>query len=161
MTATYDRIATTTASGSTSQFTFTSIPATYTDLVLVIMAANASASNFEITFNSDTGSNYSRTQLSGNGTSASSARESSFTSYRTLSTPSGSSTYAIANLSIMNYSNTTTFKTLLDRGGYASDQTYAQVGLYRSTSAISSIRLLCGSNLSVNSTFTLYGIKAE
>ena len=160
MAKTYEPIATTTASGSTSQYTFTSIPATYTDLVLVIMAANASASNFEITFNSDTGSNYSRTQLSGNGTSASSARESNYTSYRTLSTPASTSTFAIANFNIMNYSNTTTYKTLLDRGGYASDQAYAQVGLWRSTAAITSIKLLCGSNLSAGSTFTLYGIKA-
>jgi hypothetical protein len=160
MPATYEPIATTTASGSTSQYTFTSIPSTYTDLVLVIMAANASAANFEITFNSDTGNNYSRTQLSGNGTSASTARESNYSSYRTLSTPASTSAFATANFSIMNYSNTTTFKTLLDRGGFASDQTYAQVGLWRSTAAITSIRLLCGSNLSAGSTFTLYGIKA-
>lgn len=158
--STYTPIATTTLSGSTASYTFTSIPSTYTDLVLVIMAANSTGSNFEVTFNSDTGSNYSRTQLAGNGSSATSARESNYTSYRTLSTPSGTSTYAIATFNIMNYSNTTTYKTLLDRGGYASDQTYAQVGLWRSTAAINSIRLLTGSNLSAGTTFTLYGIQA-
>jgi hypothetical protein len=157
---TYTAIATTTMSGSTASYTFSSIPSTYTDLVLVVMAANSSASNFEITFNSDTGSNYSRTQLSGNGSTASSGKESSYTSYRTLSTPSGTSFYAMAVLNIMNYSNTTTNKILLDRGGYSTDQTYAQVGLWRSTAAINSIRLLTGSNLSAGTTFTLYGIGA-
>ena len=158
--STYTPIATTTMSGSTASYTFTSIPSTYTDLVLVIVAANASASNFQITFNSDTGSNYSRTQIAGNGTSASSARESTYTSYRTLNTPASTSIFAISNINIMNYSNTTTYKTLLDRGGYASDQTYAQVGLWRSTAAINSINLLAGANLSAGSTFSLYGISS-
>jgi hypothetical protein len=155
---TYVALATQTIAVATSTVTFTSIPQGYTDLVLVVSAANASASNLEITFNSDTGSNYSRTQLAGNGSSATSARESNYTSYRTLNTPASTSTFSIATLHIMNYSNTTTNKTLLDRGGLSSDSTYAQVGLYRSTSAISTIRLLAGANFSVGSTFNLYGI---
>jgi hypothetical protein len=58
-----------------------------------------------------------------------------------------------------NYSNTTTFKTFLSRTNVASDRVEALVGLWRSTSAITSITLYCGSNSFVTgSTFTLYGI---
>jgi hypothetical protein len=56
-------------------------------------------------------------------------------------------------------SNTTTFKTLLQRGGSASDRTAAWVNLWRSTSAITSLSIATfGGNFATNSTFSLYGI---
>ena len=160
--STYTPIATYTASGSVASYTFSSIPGTYTDLIVVIMANNpSSASNFELTFNGDTATNYSRTQLAGNGSSAGSSRESSYSSYRFLSTQTNSAIFSQSIFQIMNYSNSTTYKTLLDRGGEgASASAYAQVGLWRSTSAITSLRLLTGNNLGAGSTFTLYGIAA-
>jgi hypothetical protein len=64
-------------------------------------------------------------------------------------------------IQVMNYSNTTTNKTVLARAGIAGDRTRAIVNLWRSTSAITSILII--NNGSVNfvagSTFTLYGIK--
>jgi len=79
MPATYEPIATTTLTGGTS-YTFTSIPATYTDLVLVVNAATASgSSNLAMQFNADTGSNYSFTRIFGNGSSASSSRAANVT----------------------------------------------------------------------------------
>lgn len=70
MAATYEPIATTTASGSSSSITFSSISSAYTDLVLVANASVTSGSDTAILrFNGDTGSNYSRTFLSGNGSS--------------------------------------------------------------------------------------------
>ena len=157
--STYTPIATVSPSGTTT-VDFTSIPSTYTDLLLVVSGANATGVYLSITFNSDTGSNYSRTQLSGNGSTASSTRASNSTSIRTLNLPSGTSEYAVETFNIMNYSNTTTYKTLLHRGGQASAQAYAQVALWRSTAAINSIRLLASSNISTGSTLTLYGIQA-
>jgi hypothetical protein len=63
---------------------------------------------------------------------------------------------------IQNYSNTTTFKTTVRRGGSTgSGMPQAEVGLWRNTSAISTILLTAGSgNFGVGTTFTLYGIKA-
>ena len=75
--STYTPIATTTASGSASSVTFSSIPSTYTDLVIVadILGA-ASTADAVLRFNSDTTSNYSETVIRGDGSSAASARYS-------------------------------------------------------------------------------------
>ena len=71
MPATYEPIATTTLGSAVNSFTFSSIPNTYTDLVLVVVVPTAASSGtFGLRFNSDTASNYSHTTLSGNGSSA-------------------------------------------------------------------------------------------
>jgi hypothetical protein len=68
------------------------------------------------------------------------------------------------NLSIhnfMNYSNTTTYKTILSRSNNSAIGTDAVVGLWRSTAAINTIKILPANNaFEVGSSFTLYGIKA-
>ena len=69
-----------------------------------------------------------------------------------------------AIINIQNYSNTTTYKTILGRANNAVTGVTETVGLWRSTSAITSMTLLqsYGSDLfKTGSTFTLYGIKAE
>jgi hypothetical protein len=158
MTTTYEKIATTTASGSVSTITFSSIPATYTDLVLIISGASSTTSGQALQFNSDTGSNYSRTLLYGNGSTAGSSRSSNQTSMGLgymLSTGITSNIWIIQN-----YSNTTTYKTALCRADNANDSAQAGVGLWRSTAAINSISAICGFNYTNITTFTLYGIKA-
>lgn len=164
MASTYTPISTTTASGSSSTISFTSIAGTYTDLVLVINAKGGAGVNLRMQFNSDTNTNYSRTYLSGTGSSALSSRTANFASiafdaYATLS----SSEFNYNSIShIMNYSNTTTYKTTLHRNNNAAYGTDAVMGLWRSTSAISTITIFTNdsSNFSSGSTFTLYGIKA-
>jgi hypothetical protein len=114
-------------------------------------------------FNSDTGSNYSRTVLTGNGSSASSDRQTSVTSIGTDYNGyfDGSDFNQAKIIQIMNYSNSTTYKTCLIRSNRAQSGTDAIVGLWRSTSAITSITLGANSlNFATGSTFTLYGIKA-
>ena len=83
---TYVAIATNTLGSAAASVTFSSIPGTYTDLVIVTQAISATADNVGIRFNSDSGSNYSQTWLSGNGTSAISSRYSSSTSGVTVLT---------------------------------------------------------------------------
>jgi len=163
---TYESIATNTISGSsTNSVTFSSIPSTYTDLVIVFQGTKISAGGQSLIYqlNGDTGSNYSFTYLGGNGSTVSSGRVSN-------------STYAalgawVANLSttgesdflyLMNYSNTTTYKTALCRSSAASSAIEANVGLWRSTAAINSVTLSIGSPaaFTAGSTFSLYGIKA-
>jgi hypothetical protein len=63
---------------------------------------------------------------------------------------------------IQNYSNTTTHKTVISRGGSPATNSSPMVGLWRNTSAINSIKisLQSGTALKSGSTFTLYGIKA-
>jgi hypothetical protein len=159
MPSTYEPIATQTLGSGTASVTFSSIPATYTDLVLVCIGKMVSGgdANQPITFNGDTSALYSRTFMYGEGSSALSGRTSSTTS---LGFPYWNSTNPVTTITqIMNYSNTTTFKTALSRNAGSSTVT-AEVGLYRSTSAISSITLTGVFNFATGSTFSLYGIKA-
>jgi hypothetical protein len=158
---TYEAIATTALSGASS-VTFSSIPSTYTDLVIVVAGAvNAGAQNFDMRLNSDTGTNYSRTFLSGDGSSAASSRESNY-SYITLDRYSYFTTgQSNMIINLLNYSNTTTNKTVLVRGNNAGVGTSAVVGLWRSTTAISTVYMyLSGSTFASGSTASLYGIKA-
>ena len=76
MTATYDPIATTTLGSAASTITFSSIPNTFTDLRLVLFGVtlNATGTYNQIRFNNDTGTNYSWTQLLGNGSAAQAQR---------------------------------------------------------------------------------------
>ena len=162
MTVTYQPIATTTASGSQSTVTLSSIPATYTDLRLVVNGTVATNDFVYIRINGDTGSNYSATWIIGDGSSASSLRQTSadkiYTDFYVTST---GSSVMIAEFN--NYSNTTTNKTVLMRSNNASNRVSAAVGLWRSTSAINSVTIYSttGYNFSSSTMFTLYGIKAE
>ena len=162
--STYTPIATTTVSGgSTSEVEFASISGSYTDLIIVGNLGAATNSYTSARFNSDTGSNYSNTELYGNGSSAGSDRNSnkSIADFAfNVQNQSGVNGNFIAQ--IMNYSNSTTYKTVLNRGSQASSDVIAQVGLWRSTAAITSVTLLNSGavNFSSNSTFTLYGIAA-
>jgi hypothetical protein len=157
---TYEAIATQTLGSNSASVTFSSIPGTYTDLVLVLNTITSTSSEYmTVTINSDTGSNYSRTNVSGNGTSATSGRASNETvGYIAVETYGTNSLKFNSITHFLNYSNTTTNKTFLTRANHADLGTDAVVGLWRSTSAINSIKV--NSNFATGSTFSLYGIKA-
>lgn len=150
-----------TTGSAVASVTFTSINQGYTDLVLVVSGTTNAGGTQGVTlqFNSDTGTNYSRTVLYGNGSSAASTRDSSATSSAIglLDDTQGNSIFHI-----MNYSNTTTYKTALSRGNSAASQVRAGVGLWRSTAAITSMTVgLQANNIAAGTTFSLYGIKAQ
>lgn len=160
MASTYTPIATTTVSGSTtSAVTFNSFSG-YTDLRLIISHALTTGTGSPLlTFNSDTGTNYSYSVLYGNGTSALSARATS-TAYIVIG--NCDTNFNISNVDINNYSNSTTYKTALSRGATPALYTSAWVGLWRNTAAITSLTVTSPSPAywAAGSTFTLYGIKA-
>jgi hypothetical protein len=160
-TVTYTPIATNTLSSSAASVTFSSIAGTFKDLVLVCWVKTSSNDiGLRMQFNTDTGSNYSVTQLYGNGSTAASNRQSSQTSIRWANNLATAGGIGIAN--IQNYSNATTYKTMISRGGYASYGVNSTVGLWRSTSAITSIVVFDedSGSMASGSTFTLYGIGA-
>lgn len=156
---TYVPIANTTLSSTQETVTFSGISGSFTDLIYVIQGGGST--NLRLRFNSDTGSNYSFTQLYGDGSSVASLRGSS-TSY-CLGGVMQSFGFAMGH--IMNYSNTTTNKTLVARGGSAGNAYLdASVSLWRSTSAITSISFSPEFNgvntFTSGTTFTLYGVAA-
>lgn len=165
MPATYEPIATQTLGSAAATVTLSSIPSTYTDLVLVIsarMTGGGGASAIQAQFNSDTASNYSFTLINGDGSSATSARASSQTQAAVGLATDTANEWATSIVQVMNYGNTTTYKTVLARAGIASDRVRTLVSLWRSTSAVNRIDLINNgaTTFVVGSTFTLYGIKA-
>jgi hypothetical protein len=163
-------IATTTLTTNTSTITFSSIPQTYTDIVAVIVARvdKVSEDYFSMRLNGDTGSNYSFTHLSGNGSTIGSGRflnlSQGIIGWTGANT---SSVYSITTCNIMNYANATTYKTFITRSDAPNNVAYTEAGLWRSTSAISSISFASwgagsfgSSNMITGTTITLYGIKA-
>jgi hypothetical protein len=165
-TATYTPIDSQTLS-SPAVVAFTSIPATYTDLVLIITPLSTNNRDVILRFNSDTANNYSVITLSGYG-----GGSPAFTSVRTSNqgflyadyyAPSNT-TLSLRQINIMNYANTAIEKTILMKSHnanvYPSGGTEMLVGSWRNTAAINRIDVtLGGDNFLAGSVFTLYGIK--
>lgn len=157
MPSTYEKIATNTLGSGSADVSFTSIAGTYTDLIIIANGKTSSESTLGLQFNSDTATNYSSTYMRGNGTTATSGRFSSNSQMYSYNWNNSDNT---ALWQIQNYSNATTYKTGLCRIGGAGLYVAASVGLWRSTSAITSITIKSNDTFSTGSTFTLYGIKA-
>lgn len=156
-TSTYELIASTTGTSAT----FTSIPQTYTHLVLSYRG-NFSSTNDQIAvrFNNDTSGNYSDNSFAGNGTSVGSGYDTSNTGmYLGFVT---NTTDNACELSIFNYTNTNLNKQVLNKFGSTQTQVEQSVGLWRSTAAINRIDLYVyptSHSFGSSSRFDLYGIK--
>lgn len=158
-TATYALIESVTLGSATSTVTFSSIPNTYTDLILVFNGSASSYVNTYLQINGDSSSLYSETRIYGNGSTAISARyiNQTFAFVGDVHTNQSN-----GFLHFMDYANTNVFKTFLSRDNAPSGGLGAWAGLYRSTSAISSILFgaTSGATFNSGSTFNLYGIQA-
>lgn len=155
MPATYDCIATTTLGSSQTSVTFSSISGSYTDLVGII-AGDVSAAGFVMQFNGDTGSNYSYTRMYAN---LNNQFSQTFANSAQIDLTVGTMAKGSSLFHINNYSNTTTRKTALVRTNNDGTFIGAIVGMWRSTSAITSI-LFSGTTFPTGTVFSLYGIKA-
>jgi hypothetical protein len=168
--STYTPIATTTLGSSQSTVTFNSF-AGYTDLVLVVNARDSRSSDgdgIQLCCNSDTspsGTNYSTTYIDNGPSSSRESNARAISFYQIAGNNYASNGYGTVIINIMNYSNSTTYKTAIGGGGFAPNYLARSVGLWRSTAAITSLTLYPGFNgssytFSTGSTFTLYGITA-
>jgi hypothetical protein len=152
-TPTYIALANITLGSTASSVTFSSIPATYRDLIIVIQHSGA-GDNFTLRMNGDTGANYSYVYMLGNGSSTSSVAESK-------GEVGGSYTGNIGNtvIQIMDYSATDKHKTALSRSNTAAVNTRAVAYRWASTSAVNSTGIVLNSgSFASGSTFALYGI---
>ena len=169
MPATYEPIASTTVSSATASITTSNIPSTYTDLIIVCRAGTSYGDNqvWTMRFNSDTGSNYSMTRLGGDGSSAYSDRWTSQTSIDAGFLPTGGLGTSI--IQVQSYANTNVNKTSLiaietqasTSGNSGRKYVARQVGLWRSTAAITSVTFAFTNNMVSGSSVSLYGIKAS
>lgn len=163
MPATYEPIAATTLTTATATVTFSSIPSTYTDLIMVgQVKATAGGEQVHIQFNNATASGYSFTYFYGTGTSAGSSRQ--INSNR-INIGNSSTTTTFDNVFIIhinNYAGTSNFKGVLYRSNNTSLNVESGFGLWQDTTAINRIdvKLTGGQTYTSGSTFSLYGIKA-
>jgi hypothetical protein len=172
----YESISTVTVgAGGAASVSFTSIPGTYKHLQIRGLVRNSRAgfgnSGGLYQFNGDTSANYSWHSFQGDGSS---------TGARTVAAPVGIATnseaaigaaasiFGAITFDILDYANTTKYKTARAFSGVDVNGTVAGYGgvveivsgNWRSTSAITSITILADSpNYVQYTTFSLYGIK--
>ena len=168
--ATYEPIATQTLASAAASITFSSIAASWTDLRLVMtgtLNTGTPAYYPALIFNSDATSNYSCTYLAGSGTAASSSR---ITSRSWLDcTAGGGWSLTIPSMlvvDIFSYAGSTNKTVLMQNSNdfNGSGSVESDVGLWRSTAAITSIKIqvynaTAGYQFAIGTTATLYGIK--
>ena len=166
MAATYEAIATVTVgSGGAGTVTFSSIPQTYTDLLIKVSArgdANFPNQSYEIRLNGST-SNASGRRIYGNGASAASDTTAYIEGVGATAT---ASTFSNDEIYIPNYTSSNNKSVSIDNVSENNATTaYAvlEAFLWSNSAAVTSIDLVAlnaGSQEFVQySTFTLYGIK--
>lgn len=169
---TYEAIATQTLGSASASVTFSSIPGTYTDLILITQYMNNINGGLWLQYNGDSGTNYSIVNLISDATNTPATYATGNQPYIWADTYlTGTGTVAtdrpMTISHIMNYADTTKFKTTLCRSGdvrttsSTAGTSYLGVSTWRNTSAINSITISAGGvNFIATSTFSLYGIKA-
>jgi hypothetical protein len=169
MANTFELIASYAATGSVSNIEFTSIPSTYTDLVLKfsLRSSTNTATDIFLTYNG-TASGYSYRLLQGNGASASSRNGSGSEikddSGLNLSTYTAS-TFSSGEAYIPNYAGSTnkssSHDSTLETNATTSYMTLT-AGLLANTAAITSVKIVPGAgNFVQYSTAYLFGIKSS
>jgi len=171
MAATYELIASNTLSSSAATVTFSSIPATYTDLVLKITARSDAAqinSLLRMRLNGVTASEYSRTRFYAVGSDSYSERNSNQGNSTDVAFVNGSTTtsdtFANIEIYIPSYLASANKPISSNFGVENNSTTENSVGghayLWRNTTAINEIRLeIAGADFVSGSSFFLYGIK--
>jgi hypothetical protein len=161
-----------TLGSAAASVTFSSIPATYTDLVVRVSGRGTNAGvtgSLLFRFNGDSSTIYSRTRLWGDGSSATSDNSSGSNEGNGLSVngnTSTSNTFGSAEIYIPSYTVSQN-KPLSVFSATENNATSANIGaianLYRSTSAITSILLYTssGTDWMSGSSFYLYGLRSS
>jgi len=168
---TYESIASATGTGSSGTITFSSIPSTYTSLQIRAMYKDVTNQGqwcqYNLRFNSDTGSNYWTHYLAGDGSAASASGFSSTCisiRYSGADSSPSADTVGVSIIDIHDYASSTRNKTVRALAGVDTNSADGGIalssGLWLSTSAITSITVSAAlSNFTANSVFALYGIK--
>ena len=163
----YESIATVTLGSAASSIDFTSIPSTYQHLQIRFMGSMTAGGpdDLRIQFNADTGNNYARHYLVGNGSTAN-ASGTATTSFGVIggnTLPTAANTFGVAVIDILDYANTNKYKTMRALAGNDANGTgYVGISstLWQNTNAVTSIKLFPSSRTFPQySTAALYGIK--
>lgn len=151
-TAAMTALQTITLGASASSVTFSSIPATYRDLALVVNGNSNEGQAISLYMNGDTGANYNTVLMYGNGTSAQSFTQTDARIGAVYAEPNT----VIAQ--IMDYSATDKHKTVLTRTNAAGTTTFATAYRWSNTAAVTSLNIAVLGTFSSGCTFSLFGI---
>ena len=152
--STYTPIASVTLSASTTSVVLSDIPQNYLDLIVMVSCPGAaSGSDWLMRFNVDQSNKYSRTYIFGTGTSTGYNRSNPGSSFSL----GGARTNGMAKITIPNYSNYNTNKTVLWTIGSAADDVAVMSGLWQNNNAVTAIEFT-GPTWPAGSTFTVHGI---
>ena len=163
-TSSYESIATVTATGGETELNFTSIPATYKHLQIRGISRLSGQNYLAMQVNTDAGSNYARHNLTGNGSAASAAGSATPSQIVFIgSSPATASTFGALVIDLIDYADTTKYKTIRSFNGYDTNgagEVYLTSGLWESTAAVTGLTIKANSGTyEAGSTFALYGIK--
>lgn len=154
----YIALATTTLGSTSSSVTFSSIPATYKDLILVVAGTINQSNNYvSLQFNSDTASNYSNVFMTGYGSNT--TESIAGTNDSVLRVLMGTS-QSVSTWQLLDYSATDKHKTVLSRSGAnSSTNVNAAAARWANTNAINTIRVFPqGASFNSGTTLSLYGV---
>jgi hypothetical protein len=159
-TPTYTPLANVTLGTAVSSVTFGSIPATYRDLIIVLVGSSSTLTNVTLRINGDSGSNYSFQRMTAT-TSGFDGNSGTGTS-GTLAFSGVVSTSATQfNLNIMDYSATNKHKTTISRTDNSARGTEAYANRWANTAAVTSVSISTASgNWAIGTTAAIYGIVA-
>ncbi len=160
----FESIATVTATGGETELNFTSIPATYKHLQIRGISRLSAQNYLAMQVNTDTGSNYARHHLTGNGSAASAAGSATPSQIVFIgSSPSTASTFGVLIIDLIDYADTTKYKTIRSFNGYDTNgagEVYLTSGLWENTAAVTGLTIKANSGTyEAGSTLALYGIK--
>lgn len=157
--ATFEKISTYTATSSATNFTLTSIPATYTDLFLAIKSTATGTVDWHMQFNGDTGTNYSYTYAYSQGADAYAGMYNNLTAQNDIYIGEFGTGTAMHMINIFNYANTNVLKTATNLTSYNTVNHGADIGTWNNTAAITSIKIFhSATSFNAGTTATLYGI---
>lgn len=178
MPKTFELISSQTLASSTGVISFTSIPGTFTDLVLFLhLQTDPSYGDGRIRFNGDSSNIYYTLMTNGNASGGSTEYEFQSTGFRfiqnglpgpasTEGSPTVNNFYSGSKIDIFSYASSTVKKSVHAlSGGYDSDGVNWAGGIWNSTAAITQIDIESAGGggtypFAVGSMATLYGIKA-
>lgn len=155
-TPTYVPLGTITLSSTDTEIVFSSIPATYRDLIVVVQGTTNAASNIRLRLNNDS-SNNSYVGMWGTGSSTVSGANTNNAFIGALYP-----TQSVTMGQIFDYAQTDKQKSILGRGGGGNDVVWAFASRWASTVAVTSVAVSvnnpAGENFNSGTTFSLYGI---
>jgi hypothetical protein len=173
--AAYESIATVNVGSPQAAIEFTSIPGTYKHLQIRAIAKNVTtgAADYDvmrIQYNTDTATNYAWHYLKGEGVGSGGAAAGSTVAFMyggsiMRSGTGQTSAFSTSIIDILDYANTSKYKTQRWLNGTEFNANYPWLGLgsgvWQSTSAVTSIKIYIDTavNFAQYSSFALYGIK--